>query len=29
MRLSDSLSQVGKLVGNLGPADKSTNFILE
>lgn len=29
MRLSDSLGQIGKLVGNLGPADKSTNFILE
>ena len=29
MRLSDSLGQICKLVGNLGPADKSTNFILE
>lgn len=29
MRLSDSLGQITKLVGNLGPADKSTNFILE
>ena len=29
MRISDSLGQICKLVGNLGPADKSTNFILE
>ena len=29
MRLSDAMTKVSKLLGNLGPADKSTNFILE
>jgi hypothetical protein len=29
MRLSDGISQAGCLLGNLGPADKSTNFMLE
>lgn len=29
LRLSDSMAHIGKLVSNLGPCDKSTNFILE
>ena len=28
-KLSDSMTNISKLLGNLGPADKSTNFILE
>ena len=28
-KLSDSMTNISKLIGNLGPADKSTNFILE
>jgi len=29
LRLSDAMTKVSRLLGNLGPADKSTNFILE
>jgi hypothetical protein len=29
MRLSDSIGQAGRLLGNLGVSDKSTNFMLE
>ena len=29
MRMADSFVQVGKMVANLGPWDKSSNFILE
>jgi len=29
MRLSDSIGHAGRLLGNLGVADKSTNFMLE
>ena len=28
-KLSDSMVSITKLLGNLGPADKSTNYILE
>lgn len=29
MRLSDSIGHAGRLLGNLGVSDKSTNFMLE
>lgn len=29
MRLSEAMTNVSKLLGNLGTADRSTNFILE